>query len=132
MDKLAKPVRKAVRKAVTLVLLLLAPALIAAETPPGQKQGAEVYGAQLMTAEERAEYRERLRTAPNDSERARIMAEHRLNMQTRAEGLGVELPEHTARAQLETKPKTKQRVRQYEPNVRKEARKKARKKGQRS
>lgn len=53
----------------------------------------QIYGSQLMTEQERLEYRERLRAATTAEERERIRAEHHERMQERAEERGVTLPE---------------------------------------
>ena len=45
---------------------------------------APVYGQQLMTEQEQAQYRERLRTAANAQERERLQNEHRERMRERA------------------------------------------------
>ena len=63
-----------------------------------QKQGpaaagqGNIYGYQLMTAEERVQYRERIRNAKTAEERARIRAEHHKAMQERARERGITLP----------------------------------------
>ena len=51
-----------------------------------------IYGSQLMTPEERAAYRAKLRAAKTDAERARIRAQHHKEMQERAQKLGKTLP----------------------------------------
>ena len=52
-----------------------------------------VYGSQLMTAQERLEYRDRLRNAKSAEERQQIRNEHHKRMQERAEEMGVSLPD---------------------------------------
>ena len=52
-----------------------------------------IYGESLMTAEERAEHRERLGAAVSEEARAQIRAEHHERMQARAEAQGVPQPD---------------------------------------
>ena len=54
---------------------------------------APIYGSQLMTQQERNEYRERLRTAKTAEERERIMAENHERMEERAKQRGVTIPD---------------------------------------
>ena len=56
--------------------------------PPGQ---GPIYGGKLMSVEERNEYRERLRLIKTDEEKRRFEAEHREEMQKRAQALQVEI-----------------------------------------
>jgi hypothetical protein len=56
--------------------------------PPGQ---GPIYGGKLMSVEERNEYRERLRLIESDQERARFEAQHREEMQKRAQALQIEI-----------------------------------------
>ncbi|MDE2345747.1 MAG: hypothetical protein KGL13_04690 [Gammaproteobacteria bacterium] len=51
-----------------------------------------IYGSQLMTPEERAAYRAKMRAAKTDAERAQIRAQHHKEMQERAKKLGKTLP----------------------------------------
>lgn len=51
----------------------------------------DIYGNQLMSAEERARYRDRLQNAANDREWAQIRAEHQQEVQARARAQGVNL-----------------------------------------
>jgi len=53
----------------------------------------QVYGSQLMTSQERAAYRDRLRAAHTEQERERIRAEHHEAMQARARERGLRLPD---------------------------------------
>jgi hypothetical protein len=57
-----------------------------------QEQG-QIYGSQLMTAEERAEYQARMRAARTQAEREQIRREHHERMRQRATERGVTLPE---------------------------------------
>lgn len=58
--------------------------------PPGQ--GA-VYGGQLMTVQERNEFREQLRNCDSDAERQELLAQHRQRIEERARALGVAIDE---------------------------------------
>ena len=59
-----------------------------------QTQSQErIYGSQLMTPQERLEYRNRMRNAPSQAERERIRAEHHHEMQERARERGMTLPD---------------------------------------
>lgn len=53
----------------------------------------QIYGSQLMTPEERAQYRERMRSAATAEERERVRREHHELMRQRATERGVTLPE---------------------------------------
>lgn len=53
----------------------------------------QVYGSQLMTQQERFEYRQRLQNANTAAARERIRAEHHQRIQERAKGQGIKLPE---------------------------------------
>ncbi len=53
---------------------------------------APVYGHQLMTEEERAAHRRKMRNADTDNEREKICTEHRAMMAARAKEKGVDLP----------------------------------------
>lgn len=52
-----------------------------------------VFGSQLMTRQERNEYRNRMRTAKTAEEREQIRAEHHERMKVRAKERGVTLPD---------------------------------------
>lgn len=52
-----------------------------------------IYGSQLMTNQERIEYRNRMRTATTTQEREQIRLEHHEAMQTRAKAQGMSLPD---------------------------------------
>jgi hypothetical protein len=82
--------------AVALGAMLLAPAL----TVPAQAQPREpvIYGSQLMTQQERLEYRERLRNAHTVQEREQIRLQHHREMQERARERGVTLPDAPRRS----------------------------------
>ena len=59
---------------------------IAQDSPPA-------YGAQLMTQQERLEYRNQMRLLKTEEERIAFRAEHHKKMQERAKERGVTLPE---------------------------------------
>nr|MDA8165639.1 hypothetical protein [Desulfobacteraceae bacterium] len=56
------------------------------------QEQVQIYGSQLMTPEERAAYRERLRLAATPEERERIRREHHEQMRQRAAEWGATLP----------------------------------------
>ena len=58
--------------------------------PPGQ---GPIYGGNVMTVQERNEYREQLRLIESDQEREQLIAKHREEVQARAKRRGVELEE---------------------------------------
>ncbi len=67
------------------------------ETKPATAGSGEgvmgtIFGEPLMTEEEQAAYRARLRGAKTQEEREKIRAEHRRQLQTRAKNKGVALP----------------------------------------
>lgn len=53
----------------------------------------QVYGWQLMTEEERAQHREKMRSATSAEEREAYRQEHHKLMQARAEAKGLTLPD---------------------------------------
>lgn len=78
-------------KLATGLLLLGLSAGIAA--PVFAADETAVYGGQLMTKQERQEFRERMRNAKTVEEREQIRKEHHEEMRKRAADMGVELPE---------------------------------------
>lgn len=56
-------------------------------------QDQPIYGSQLMTEQERSEYRAQMRAATTEQEREQIRLEHHREMQERAREMGVELPD---------------------------------------
>lgn len=58
--------------------------------PPGQ---GPVYGGELMSVQERNQYREQLRVIDSDQEREKFQAQHREKMTQRANALGLEVEE---------------------------------------
>ena len=75
--------------AATLVAALSMPMLAGAQDP----DPAPIYGSELMTQQERLEYRQRMQSAQGPEEQERIRAEHHEQMQQRAREQGVDLPE---------------------------------------
>ncbi len=58
-----------------------------------QIQDRQIYGSQLMTQQERNEYRTRMRAAKTAEEREQIRKEHHEQMKARAKEKGVTLPD---------------------------------------
>jgi len=73
---------------------------VAAEQAGDRVQKSEVvYGSQLMTREERAEYRARMRSLKTGEERQAFRMEHHKKMQERAKAQGKTLPDMPPPAQ---------------------------------
>ncbi len=70
---------------------------VAGMSAHAQDADPEIYGKKLMTSQEQAQFRERIRVATTDAERNQIRAEHQKQMQARAQKQGVELPDVAAR-----------------------------------
>lgn len=68
--------------------------LVIAADPPVAPTQERAYGSQLMTPQERAEHRAKIRAAKTIEEKARIRAEEHALMQQRAEQQGKTLPEN--------------------------------------
>lgn len=62
-------------------------------TKPAAKKAQPIYGSQLMTQQERDEYRAKMRAAKTPETREAVRAEHHKAMQERAKGRGVTLPD---------------------------------------
>ena len=60
---------------------------------PAAKKAQPIYGSQMMTPQERNEYRARMRAAKTREERDAVRAEHHKVMQERAKERGVTLPD---------------------------------------
>jgi hypothetical protein len=58
-----------------------------------QTRDRDVYGSQLMTTEERNEYRAKMRAAKTAQEREQIRKEHHERMKMRAKEKGVTIPD---------------------------------------
>ncbi len=75
----------------------------AEDQPPAAKasaaaQGEEpIYGWQLMTPEERAEHRAKMRSLKTEKERDEYRAEHHKKMEERAKAMGKTIPEEPPR-----------------------------------
>jgi hypothetical protein len=68
---------------------------IAADNGEGQgnqQLQEEIYGSQLMSQQERIDYRAQMKAAKTDEERAQLRQKHQAQMQARAEKQGVTLP----------------------------------------
>lgn len=85
--------------ALSLAILSLGPgsatALAADTAPPPAKAEARqpIYGSQLMTRQERIEYRNKMRSLKTQEERNAFRLEHHRLMQERAKEKGVTLPD---------------------------------------
>ena len=84
-----------------LFIMLLAGTTLGGVAALAQAAGREtdkehIFGSELMTEEERNEYRERLRTAKTEQEREQIRSEHRKKMQECARDRGVTMKEKPA------------------------------------
>jgi hypothetical protein len=83
------------------LLLAGGPAPAAAQGTPRQQsqqqtrpqEQEQIFGSQLMTEEERTEYRDRMRAAKTQEEREAIRLEHHQRMQKRAAEQGITLPD---------------------------------------
>ena len=58
-----------------------------------------IYGRDLMSLEERNQFRAQIREAGSEEERRQIMAQHREEIQARAKARGVDAPEETEEAE---------------------------------
>lgn len=58
-----------------------------------QAQEEQIFGRQLMTEQERTEYRDKMRNAKTKEERDKIRAQHHEEMKARAKARGVTLPD---------------------------------------
>lgn len=67
--------------------------MLASPMALAQGAGEKIYGSQLMTQEERNEFRDRMGNAQTAEERERIRSEHHAEMQERARERGVTLPD---------------------------------------
>lgn len=92
--------RKKILIMLTLVNSLLLSTAWAAEemwaddrTAQTAREQERIYGSQLMTEQERSEYREKIHAAPSEEERAKIRMEHHDLMQERAKARGITLPD---------------------------------------
>lgn len=64
------------------------------DSPPDRPQAQEqFFGSQMMSSQERAEHRAKLRAAKTDEEREQIRKEHHEQMKARAQSRGLTLPD---------------------------------------
>jgi len=89
-----------IKSTIGLVVALSAGFAQAADSTPAQNQmqtqaqnQETIYGSQLMTRQERLEYRTRMRNAKTYQEREQIRLEHHKAMQERAKAQGMTLPD---------------------------------------
>lgn len=66
---------------------------LALSLPVATALAEQVYGSQLMTEQERAEHREKMRSFKTEKEREQYRMEHHKKMQERAKERGVTLPD---------------------------------------
>lgn len=63
------------------------------QTQMQQQEQEQIYGSQLMTQEEMAEHRARMRSLKTNEERQTYRLEHHQKMQERAKAQGITLPD---------------------------------------
>ena len=93
-----KKLETLVMSALFSALSLSAGLVFAADPVPVQKNAqtqkqVQVYGSQLMTKQERAEYRAKMRSAKSAEEREQVRTGHHERMEVRAKERGVTLPD---------------------------------------
>lgn len=76
----------------TLTVALVVMGIVATKSLAQQNQPM-VYGSQLMTQQERMEYRQQIQNAKSAKEREKIRADHHQKMLERAKEKGVKLPQ---------------------------------------
>ena len=81
--------------AAAALITVLSGVALAQPVGPGPQAPDEIpiYGAQLMTQQERLEYRDRMRAARTLQEQEQIRNQHHEQMQSRAKERGTTLPE---------------------------------------
>ena len=67
--------------------------VITTSTGGAQAQEEQIYGGQLMTEQERDQYRSQMQAARSETERDQLRWEHHLSMQERAKERGIILPD---------------------------------------
>lgn len=77
--------------AFSLFMALGAPVPAAADSH--MQAGERVYGSEMMTRQERAEYHDRMRALKTEQEREAFRLEHHQKMQERAKAQGKSLPD---------------------------------------
>lgn len=94
-----KPVRLASLCVAAASVLLPAHAVFAQDKTQDQAQSRQtirdqdIYGSEMMTSEERNDYRQKMRAARTAEERERLRAEHHEQMKERAQARGMTLPD---------------------------------------
>jgi len=63
------------------------------QAQPQEQKQEQIYGSQLMTDQERVEYRARMRATKTPEEREQIRKEHHQAMRERAKAQGLTLPD---------------------------------------
>lgn len=85
-----------IMSALTIALMLSSGWVLAAEQVPVQEKAQtqkQVYGSQLMSKQERAEHRAKMRAAKSAEEREQVRKEHHERMKERANAQGLTLPD---------------------------------------
>ena len=78
----------------TVIVSALAAALtLSAGVSLGADQQETIYGSQIMTQQERTEYRTKMRAVKTAEEREQIRKEHHERMKERAKAQGITLPD---------------------------------------
>lgn len=90
--------RRLIVPALAAALSLSAGFALAADPEPAKEQAQtqkqeQIYGSQLMTPQERADQRAKMRAAKTAEEREQIRKEHHKLMQERAKARGMTLPD---------------------------------------
>lgn len=80
-------------KRTAIVCALGAALTLSAGVSLGADAQETIYGSQIMTQQERTEYRSRMRAANTAEEREQIRQEHHERMKERAKAQGVTLPD---------------------------------------
>ena len=77
-----------------LIISALASILVLSTNTTFAEDQKQVYGSQLMTQQERIEFRTRMRNAKTAEEREQIRNEHHKKMQKKAKEQGLTLPDN--------------------------------------
>jgi len=86
--------KEAAMKKRSWIMLFFAMALIPVAAPAFSADDQEtIYGSQLMTKQERVEFRQKMRNAQTTEEREQLRLEHHAQMQERAKEKGLTLPD---------------------------------------
>lgn len=81
-----------IKQTFIIFALVIATALLASHVVAAEQQ-EQIYGSQLMTQQEREDYRAQLRAAKTAEERERIRKAHHEQMKERARAHGITLPD---------------------------------------